>query len=246
MKLPLRLKEMTPGDVALAIASNPRLIVPAGTCEQHGPHLPMGSDAIIVDRLADDLSAEFRIVRAPTIEYGVNAVTAEVLPGSASVRRKTLRRWLNDLLPDWEKSGVEEFLVLTAHGHAPHQEALATVMTDRARVRVIDIFAMDLATVAETSDGPIHGGEVDTSLMLFIAPHLVRMDLARDCILPETERRRYRRGTMMHLPAATQGSVGEPTRANAERGRIIYNFILGRIYERVLGVNLNAAAVQAP
>ena len=244
MRLPLRLKEMTPGDVALAIASNPRLIVPAGTCEQHGPHLPMGSDAIIVDRLADDLSAEFRIVRAPTIEYGVNAVTPEVLPGSASVRRKTLRRWLNDLLPDWEKSGVEEFLVLTAHGHAPHQEALATVMTDRARVRVIDIFAMDLASVAETADGPIHGGEVDTSLMLFIAPHLVRMDLARDCILSETERRRYRRGTMMHLPASTQGSVGAPTRASAERGQVIYDFIRSRIYERVFGVNLNAAAGQ--
>jgi creatinine amidohydrolase len=245
MRPPLRLKEMTPGDVAFAIGLNPRLIVPAGTCEQHGPHLPMGSDAIIVDRLADDLSAEFGIVRAPTIEYGVNAVTGEVLPGSASVRRKTLRRWLNDLLPDWERNGVEEFLVLTAHGHAPHQEALATVMTDRARVRVVDIFAMDLATVAETADGPIHGGEVDTSLMLYIAPHLVRMDLARDCILPETERRRYRRGTMMHLPAASQGSVGAPTRASAERGRIIYDFIRSRIYERVIGVN-PTAAVQAP
>jgi creatinine amidohydrolase len=237
---------MTPDDVALAIASNPRLIVPAGTCEQHGPHLPMGSDAIIVDRLADDLSAEFRIVRAPTIEYGVNAVTAEVLPGSASVRRKTLRRWLNDLLPDWEKSGVEEFLVLTAHGHGPHQEALATVVTNRARVRVVDIFAIDLPGVAEAADGPIHGGEVDTSLMLFIAPQLVRMDLARDCILPETERRRYRRGTMMHLPAASQGSVGAPTRASMERGRLIYEFIQGRIRERVLGVALNSAAAAEP
>ena len=245
MRLPLRLKEMTPGDVALAVAANPRLIVPSGTCEQHGPHLPMGSDAIIVDRLADDLSAEFRIVRAPTIEYGVNAVTAEVLPGSASVRRKTLRRWFNDLLPEWENSGIEEFLVLTAHGHAPHQEALATVMTNRARVRVIDIFAMDLASVAETADGPIHGGEVDTALMLYIAPQLVRMDLARDCILPETERQRYRRGTMMHLPAASQGSVGAPTRASAERGRIIYDFIRTRICERVLGVAADAA-VQAP
>jgi len=240
VKAPLRLKEMTPGEVALAIASRPSLIVPAGTCEQHGPHLPLGSDAIIVDRLADDLSAEFRIVRAPTIEYGVNAVTADILAGGASVRRKTLRRWLNDLLPEWEASGIEEFLVLTAHGHAPHQEALATVVTDRARVRVVDIFAIDLAAVADTADGPIHGGEVDTSLMLFIAPHLVRMDLARDCILPETERRRYRRGTMMHLPAASQGSVGAPTLSSAERGRAIYDFIRRRICERVLGVDAAA------
>jgi creatinine amidohydrolase len=226
---------MTPGDVVLAIAANPRLLVPAGTCAQHGPHLPLGSDAIIVERLADDLSAEFRIVTAPTIEYGVNAATSEVLPGSASVRRKTLRRWLNDLLPDWEHAGVEEFLVLTAHGHAPHQEALATVVPERARVRVIDIFAIDLAAVVETPDGPIHGGEVDTSLMLHIAPHLVRMDLAQDCILPESERRRYRRGTMLRLPGSSQGSVGEPTRASADKGRLIYEFIHRRIRERVLG-----------
>ncbi len=225
---------MTPDEVSRAIAADPRLIVPAGTCEQHGPHLPLGTDAIIVERLADDLSAEFAIVTAPTIEYGVNALAADALPGAASVRRKTLRRWLNDLLPEWEASGVEEFLVLTAQGHAPHQEALGTVVTDRARVRVIDIFAIDLGEVAMTGDGPIHGGEVDTSLMLYVAPHLVRMDLARDCILPETERRRYRRGAMMRLPALSQGSVGEPTRASADKGRTIYEFIRGRIRERVL------------
>jgi creatinine amidohydrolase len=237
---PLRLKEMTPDDVALALAANPRLILPAGTCESHGPHLPMGSDAIIVDRLADDLSSEFGIVRAPTIEYGVNAATPGTSAGSASVRRKTLRRWLNDLLPDWERAGVEEFLVLTAQGHAPHQEALATAVTDRARVRVVDVLAIDLAEVAEAPDVPIHGGAVDTSLMLFIAPHLVRMDRARDCILPESERRRYRRGTIMRLPTASLGSVGTPTLASAERGRITYELILARIRERVLGVALAA------
>ncbi len=234
MTAPLRLKEMTPDEVTLALRANPRLIVPAGTCEPHGPHLPLGSDAIIVDRLADDLSREFGIVRAPTIEYGVNAVTGGAPAGGASVRRKTLRRWLNDLLPDWERAGVEEFLVLTAQGHAPHQEALSTVVTDRARIRVVDVFAIDLAGVAAPGEGPIHGGEVDTSLMLYIAPHLVRMDRARDCILPESERRRYRRGTIMRLPESSQGSVGSPTRAGAERGRIMYELILSRIRERVL------------
>jgi creatinine amidohydrolase len=230
----MRLREMTPDEVALAVAVEPRLIIPAGTCEQHGPHLPLGSDAIIVERLADDLSAEFGICTAPTIAYGVNALATAGLPGAASVRRKTLRRWLNDLLPDWERSGFEEFLVLTAHGHAPHQEALATVVTDRARVRVIDVFALDLSAVVPASDGPIHGGEVDTSLMLFVAPHLVRMDLAQDCILPETELRRYRRGTMLRLPPLSRGSVGQPTRASAATGRLIYEFIRARIAERVL------------
>ena len=237
MNPPLRLKEMTPDEARVAFAANPRLIIPVGTCEQHGPHLPFGCDTLIVERLADDLSAEFRIVRSPTVEYGVNDETAQAFPGNASVRRKTLRRWLNDLLPDWERAGVEEYLILTMHGHAPHQEALGTVVTDRARVRVIDILAIDLGTLVDGPAGPIHGGEVDTSLLLYVAPHLVRMEQARDFILPEDDVRRYRRGSTMRLPAISPGSVGQPTRASAEKGHRIYSHILDRIRHRVLAAN---------
>lgn len=242
---PLRLKEMPPEEARLAFAVNPRLIIPVGTCEQHGPHLPIGCDTIVVERLADDLSAEFRIVRAPTIEYGVNDPTRLHFPGNASVRRKTLRRWLNDLLPDWEKAGVEEFLVLTMNGDAPHQEALGTVVTDRARVRVVDVLAIDFGTLLDQAHGPIHGGEVDTSLLLYVAPDLVRMQEARDFILPESTARRYRRGSTMALPAISPGSVGQPTRASAEKGRRLYEFIKDRIRERVLGANASPPAGQA-
>ena len=234
---PLRIKELTPTAVRSALAANPRLIVPVGTCEPHGPHLPVGCDTIVVDHLADDLSGEFGIVRAPTIEYGVNDDIEAPLPGNASVRRKTLRRWLNDLLPDWERAGVEEFLVLTMNGHAPHQEALGTVVTSRARVRVIDILAIELGSLVDDASGPSHGGEVDTSLLLYLAPDLVRMDLARDFILPEEDRRRYRRGSTMKVPAISEGTLGAPTRASAAKGRRIYEYIKDRIRHRVLGAN---------
>ena len=217
--------------------ANPRLILPVGTCEQHGPHLPLGSDTVLVERLADDLSMEFGILVAPTIEYGVNVATTEPLPGNASVRRKTLRRWVNDLLLDWEREGVQEFLILTAHGHAPHQEALGTVVTERARVRVIDVLSLELGALVDDPTGPIHGGEVDTSLALYVAPHLVKMDEARDFILPETAVKRYRRGSTMVLPGISGGSVGVPTRASAEKGQRIFEFIKERIRTRVLGVS---------
>ena len=76
-----------------------------GTTEQHGPHLPLGCDTIIVERLADDLSASFQILRAPTVEYGVNAVTRVAYPGSASLSRKTLHRLMNELVGTWEEGG---------------------------------------------------------------------------------------------------------------------------------------------
>jgi len=234
---PLRVKFLTSGEVQRAIEADPRLIVPIGTCEQHGAHLPFGCDTILVERLADDLSAEFGILVAPTVEYGVNVATPRPVAGNASVRRKTLRRWVNDLLLDWERGGVEEFLLLTAHGHAPHQEALGTVVTEHARVRVVDVLAVELVSLVEHPQGPIHGGEVDTSLALYVAPHLVRMDEARDFILPETAVKRYRRGSTMRIPAIAPGSVGEPTRASAEKGQRIYEFIKDRIRTRVLGAH---------
>lgn len=238
---PLRIKFLAPADIRHALETHPRLLVPVGTCEQHGAHLPLGCDTLLVERLADDLSAEFGILVAPTIEYGVNVATPEAFPGNASVRRKTLRRWVNDLLLDWEREGVQEFLLLTAHGHAPHQEALGTVVTERARVRVIDVLAIEFGALVDGAEGPIHGGEVDTSLALFVAPHLVRMDLAHDFILPETDAKRYRRGSTMRLPAISEGTLGEPTRASAAKGRLIFEHIKERIRTRVLGVPASLA-----
>src|SRR6185503_5045743 len=118
---PLHLSVLTPEAVRAALARDSRLLVPAGTCEQHGPHLPLGCDSIIVERLADDLSSAFGILRAPTVEYGVNTATKRPYPGNATVRRKTLHRWMNDLLASWEEAGVSAFIILTAHGHDPHQ-----------------------------------------------------------------------------------------------------------------------------
>jgi creatinine amidohydrolase len=78
---------MRPHDVATTIERDHRLIIPGGTCEQHGPHLPLGSDSIIVERLASDLSAEFGVLVAPTVEYGVNVETERGFAGNASVRK---------------------------------------------------------------------------------------------------------------------------------------------------------------
>ena len=111
---PWRLKEMTPGAVRERLLVRPTLIVPVGTTEQHGPHLPLGCDTIIVEHLADDLSAMFGVVRAPTVEYGVHAPRMRI-PGGAALRRRTLHRVMNELIESWEEgAGVKEFV--GAHG----------------------------------------------------------------------------------------------------------------------------------
>lgn len=229
---PRRIKEMRPAEIESAIATDPRLIVPVGTCEQHGPHMPLGSDTIIVERLADQLSAEFGVLRAPTLEYGVNVMTERLFPGNASFRRKTLHRALNDLLDNWESTGIREFILLTAHEHDPHLEALSTVITSGARVRAVNIFGMNLSDLLEGQTEPMHGDEVDTSIILYLAPELVRMELAQDYMMSRDELRRYRRG-WLRIPEVSPGCIGRPTLASREKGQLLYERIHSRVRERV-------------
>ena len=229
---PKRLKELRPAEVAALLTRDPRLIVPIGTCEQHGPHMPLGCDTFIVERLADDLSAEFNVLRAPTLEYGVNVDTEKTFAGNASLRRKTLHRTLNDLIDTWEATGVREFILLTAHEHDPHLEALSTVVTSGARVRVVDIFEVDFSDLLEGQSEPMHGDEVDTSIMLFLAPELVALEVAEDYMMSRDELRRYRRG-WLKVPKGSPGSIGRPRLASDAKGRVIYERIRDRIRERV-------------
>jgi creatinine amidohydrolase len=228
---PLLLKYTPPQRVRDVLSRDPRLIIPVGTTEQHGAHLPLGCDTLIVERLADDLSAAFGVLRAPTVEYGVNTSTRTPYPGNATVRRKTLHRFMNDLIGSWEEGGVDQFIILTAHGYDPHQEALSTLRTTHASVRTVDIFAVPF-----TEDGaeiPIHGGEIDTSLLLYIAPEYVDLSLARDFIPSARRLRAYARRAAGVLPKESPGSLGRPSRASVEKGRRLYHLIYERIATRV-------------
>jgi creatinine amidohydrolase len=208
---PWRLKELTPGDVERCLARRAALIVPVGSTEQHGRHLPLGIDTILVERLADDLSARFGVLRAPAVEYGANRDPHRPRPGSAPLGRKTLHRFMNELVEAWEVgSGVREFFLLTAEGHEGHQEALSTLLVKEARVQVIDIFALDFGGLLQRPGVPAHGGELDTSLLLHIAPALVRVEAMED-----TE-------------------AARPSLATAEKGARLYDFILDRVAVRCL------------
>lgn len=231
MTTPQRLKDLAPDRITAAIAADPRLLVPIGTCDPHGPHLPLGCDTLLVDRLADDLSAEFGILRAPTVEYGVSADAARGHPRAASVRKKTLHLMLNDLLASWEHAGIREFILITANGDDAHREALATVMTAAARVRVVDACAANVTGLMAGVDGWIRGGEADTSLMLYLAPHLVDMRLAEQYTPDATNRRPGSWGWPrphrdVQRPAAPEG-------ATAGQGESLYSHIRARIAQRI-------------
>ncbi|MBI4410235.1 MAG: creatininase family protein [Gemmatimonadetes bacterium] len=227
------LDELSWVDVAAHLARDPRLLIPVGALEQHGPHLPLGTNVLIARRLALDLSRELGVLRAPAFHYGVNVRTERAFAGTAALTRKTLHRALNELLAAWEAHGVTEFILITTHRHEPHLEALASLLTRRARVRVVDAWDVDIDDLLEAQAGPLHAGEAETSVMLFLYPELVRMDRARDFELPPGEFEKYLRGGLPVPPPGSAGVVGRPTAASAHKGEQIYRRILESIRRSV-------------
>jgi creatinine amidohydrolase/Fe(II)-dependent formamide hydrolase-like protein len=136
---------------------------------------------------------------------------------------------MNELIESWEEgAGVREFFIITAQSSEGHLEALSAIRTDEATVQVVDIFSINFGNLLDRPT-PIQGGELDTSLLLFLAPHLVRMDLAQDFELTASMLARYRPGQTPRLPEGSPGSVGYPSLASAQKGQQLYRFILDRV-----------------
>lgn len=202
------------------LRNDPRVIFPVGALEQHGPHLPFGTNIKIADAVARAISERTQILRAPVFSYGVT-VGGGPYPGRAGLRRKTFHRVINELLGGWEDAGIEEFVLITAHRFEPHLEALLLTPAVAAANTVYDLYQIDVSDIVTTNPELEHAGELETSLMLHLAPETVCMDKAHDFLPQGGELRKYTRRRAPTPPPESGGVLGAPTRATAEKGRRI-------------------------
>lgn len=166
------------------------VVVPVGACEQHGPHLPAGTDAYIVGSIARDAARHVRarnpIVIAPTIPIGQSR-HHHVFGATLSVTTATLSRYLSDVAESVFRSGFRRILLLNGHGgNAALIEAIAAELATDRQVAVgaasyWRVAEVDLETFSD-DDHPIpgHAGRFETSLMLALHPDLVVMDALPD------------------------------------------------------------------
>jgi creatinine amidohydrolase/Fe(II)-dependent formamide hydrolase-like protein len=210
-----RLKSLLPAEAMRHLAGRPFLLVPVGGTALQSERLPLGTDTIIVEHLADDVSARRRIVRAPALEYGVHP-TSRASRGGVALRRKTLHRVVNELIDSWETGGgVRHFLLLTALANEAHLEALSTIRTEDAEVYTVDVFGLDFGHLLRSTTPAARLGELVTSLMLHIAPALV--------------------GPMADGPATESAELfGEGAAvASPATGEAVYQFLLERVLHLV-------------
>jgi creatinine amidohydrolase len=221
---PIRLRELPPADAARILGRTPRLIIPVGTLTPRGPHLPLGCDTILLEHLTDDVSAATGIARAPAIPYGAHAASEDTSPGGASLTRKSLHRMMNELIESWEIGAkVSDITILTAHATEGHQEALSTIRTN-GTVRLIDVFGFDFSGELRSTAGQYHGGLIDTSLLLAIAPEQVLLErippgIAADADLGHRLYRRMRLRVLARLGHRESSPVEpDPTQVRPAAG----------------------------
>jgi creatinine amidohydrolase len=212
---------------------NAALVLPVGAIEQHGPHLPVVTDLLLAERFLDlaleRLPDTVNIWRLPALSFGKSNEHSGY-PGTFTLSASTLLSAVRDLAKAALESGFRRLVLLNSHGG--NRAALDLIARDiRAEfgLMVFSVFPPALAPdPLETSDAEkkfgIHAGDWETSVMLALAPELVKMDLANSS---------FPSFGAEHLTLTTSGASvawltrdwnatgtwGDATLASAERGR---------------------------
>ncbi|WP_417417855.1 creatininase family protein [Hoeflea sp.] len=217
----------------------PIAILPLGAHEQHGPHLPFETDALIAQevagRLRDAASASIKpeLLSVEPVGYSIEHMDVS---GTRTLRfDEAINRWI-EIAGSCAARGVRRLMLLNAHGG---NSPLLTIVATEARVR----FNMLVVATSWTRFGvpaeiippedkafDIHAGDIETSVMLAIRPDLVRLDALQD--FPSRQADYARRFTHLRAygPHAfgwkmsdlnPQGAAGNASQASAEKGEAI-------------------------
>ncbi len=232
---PVVLANLTSPQAGEALQSLEMVVIPVGAHEQHGPALPVSTDALtatVLSTLAGTLLAP-RVGVAPTIPWGVSWHHFG-RPGTISLKEETLASIVVDTIDSLYRQGVQRFVLVNTHGG---NTAALTIAAERAKrdlgvPLVVPVYAYSLLANAARDvmgdEAPGHAGGDEASAIMAIRPDLVATDrLEESHQQPDLQRARRivaaAGGTlpvMMHK-LSTTGATGDASNASAEFGNII-------------------------
>ncbi len=200
------------------------VVVPVGSIEQHGPHLPLDTDATIAVGVAEAVAAALGGAWvAPPVVYGSSG-EHQAFPGTSSIGTDVLHLMLVELVRSM-RTWTRRVLFVNAHG------GNVQALTDAVRQLVDE--GHDVAWApCTTEDVDLHAGRTETSLMLLLRPNSVRLDLAEaGNTRPLTEL----------LPAlvtngvrdvSANGVLGDPAGASAKEGALLFERMVRDVLAR--------------
>ncbi len=214
--------ELTMPEFEEGLKKTRTIVLPFGSVEEHGKHLPLGTDTIQMFELALLASQKRPLFVGPPVYYGLCRSTREH-PGTITIQGETLKNLALDILSSYYEQGLRHFLILSGHAGGTHLAFLIDAGENfiyekkEAKVAVasiLDLLRESALDLLETENDS-HAGEFETSLMLYFHPNLVKGTSPEEYpsfpkpILVKDKRRFWPGGVW-----------GDPSKASLEKGRL--------------------------
>ncbi|NLJ35219.1 MAG: creatininase family protein [candidate division WS1 bacterium] len=234
--------DMTSPEIGQWAEKNALVLLPVGQIEEHGDHLPVNTDAVIAESVtraaAEQLDADLPVLVLPVIWAGYSGTELSRWPGTLRVRTRTLADYIYDIIFSLTEMGFSKIATVNGHGHHPALlEMVAREIADATGVYMacVEVAKMAAPAVVEmrksAPGGCIHGGEFETSLMLYLEAR-VQMDRAHAEDVFRHHSKHFPGDGFAGSKAAfwstwgiqrsTTGIYGDPTVADAEFGRQVF------------------------
>lgn len=240
------LYELAAPDVAGLIERVPVAVLPFGSVEQHGPHLPCGTDTMASELVARELADRLGALYAPFCPYGVTLIHAGH-PGTISLRRQTFEALLHDVCSELVEMGVRTLLLVNWHEvNTPSLDALATDVQESTGARVFVAQACYVAQRLYADEGGslTHGGGIEAMAAMAYDASLVKTERAGPASRPpgaeETDEMRRSHEVYGFVTdvteIATDGWYGDPAWATPERAATFPARVVDEIVTRLTAI----------
>lgn len=236
------LNQMTWPQVKEQIEKMPVALVPVGATEQHGMHLPLGTDIFLAEKLAEQVSERTGALVYPSVNFGYSWVWRDRV-GTVSLRQPILQEVLKDVVHSVERYGIR--LIVFINGHEANSATLKYAVRevqDETAVKVLGMFYPGWQKVYQdclespTWGGMFHACEFETSLMLAAREELVKME---DAVAEYPEKPvLYGMDNTSIGDLSVSGTYGDPTIATKEKGKKMLEIFTENIVRLIESCNL--------
>lgn len=243
VRLPIQLGELTWPEAQMRVKEMDVALLPVGSIEQHGPHLPLDTDAFDAAYLAAaaaKICTDPKPIVLPLVPYGVS-YHHEDFSGTLSLSPDTLSALVYEIGMGAARIGITKLIIVNGHGgNIPALQFAAQKINRDSRiftcVETGETSEKDVQELAETP-GDVHAGEIETSTSLAVRPELVQMDKVKKFIPKFSSRyldfssKRSVEWYARVSRISKSGTLGDPTKATVEKGEKMWEAMIKHLSE---------------
>lgn len=229
-------------------------IIPVGSVEQHGYHLPLGTDSYVAKFLGEEAAEKTGAIVTPPLWFGW-CPHHMALPGTVTIRAEVLVEYLYDVMESLSIHGYRKFVIINGHRivNIPWMQIAAQRAQEKLKVKVkiFDPAYMSKDLTDSLGFGPVgHSEEIETSHMMHLLPELVHLEKAVDNPVADqplySVDPAYPHDTLCYVPATVEhtrhngkvagGTTGEPSKSDAAKGKIYHDHLMAHLIRVIEGL----------